>query len=120
MSSRDTLGRKQEWDWESYKRWEDRGTSGQAERMKERKLIEDAYEKDYDLKKRYGKDAPKARTFGIDPTAAKDMNLSGKFDMTNKELREKFGKKAGGKIKKSKKVRGAGIAKRGVRPAKMR
>jgi hypothetical protein len=48
------------------------------------------------------------------------MNLSGKFDMTNKELREKFGNKAGGKIKKSKKVRGAGIAKRGVRPAKMR
>ena len=30
------------------------------------------------------------------------------------------GKKAGGKVKKSKKVRGSGIAKKGVRPVKMR
>ena len=30
-----------------------------------------------------------------------------------------YGKKAGGKIKKSK-IRGSGIAKKGVRPAKMR
>ena len=120
VGSLDTLKRKKEWDKERKKRWKGRGDSGRDISMDESIQIDDAHRKDVNLKTEYGIDAPKARSFGIDPTKAKDMNLSGELDMTNEELRKKFGKKAGGKIKKSKKVRGAGIAKRGVRPAKMR
>lgn len=98
--SLDTLGRRREMQEKRRDRYRDRGTSGTAQSMKEYKKIEDAYGKDLDLKTRYGKDAPKSRSFGIDPTVAKDMNLSGKLDMSKRELQEKFGKKAGKMVKK--------------------
>ena len=123
--SLDVLGRKKEWDKERRARWEGRGESGKDMKREERKLISDAHLKDVGLRREYGKDAPKARSFGIDPTKAKDMNLSGELDMTKRELKEKFPGRwgnlnQGGKVKKSKKVRGAGIAKRGVKKCKYR
>ena len=119
--SLDVLGREKEWTKKRQDKWKGRGDSGFDESMKEKAKIDEAFMKDLDLKKRFGKDAPEARSFGVNPNVAEGkMNVSRKLDMTNEELRKKFGKKAGGKVKKSKKVRGAGIAKQGVRPVKMR
>ena len=120
MSSRN-LKRADEWDAQSEAKWKDRGLSGFKEQQKEKSKNLKAWAKDQDLIEEFGIDAPRARSFGVNPNVAKGkMNVSGELDMTDEELRKKFGKKAGGKIKKSKKVRGAGIAKKGVRPAKMR
>ena len=60
-------------------------------------------------------------TIGDDSDALKRFLLDegDKFVEMFKRVIEKSGKKAGGKIKKSK-IRGSGIAKKGVRPAKMR
>ena len=120
MRSQNVL-RSDEWDAQSKAKWKDRGLSGWREEQKEKAKNLRAWAKDKDLIDEFGIDAPKARSFGVNPNVAEGkMNVSKELDMTDEELRKKFGNKAGGKIKKSKKVRGAGIAKRGVRPAKMR
>ena len=119
--SRRNLKRADEWDAQSEAKWKDRGLSGFKEQQKEKSKNIRAWAKDQDLIDNFGIDAPKARSFGVNPNVAKGkMNVSDRLDMTNEELRKKFGKKAGGKIKKSKKVRGAGIAKRGVKKCKYR
>tara|TARA_R100000664_G_C2643752_1_gene67543 strand:+ start:193 stop:549 length:357 start_codon:yes stop_codon:yes gene_type:complete len=79
------------------KKFADRGTSGDAELKKQKRILadqtvskmkksKDAMIKDLDLAKKYGKDAYKARSFGT-------------------------GKKAGGKVMK---MRGGGLATRGT------
>ena len=101
--SLDVLGRQKEMHKKRRKKYKDRGTSGFDQSMKERDKIDESFFKDLDLKERYGKDAPKSRSFGIDPTVAKDMNLSGELGMSKQELKEKFpkaGKKAGKTVKK--------------------
>jgi hypothetical protein len=117
--SLDTLGRKREMHEKRRDKYRDRGTSGTAQSMKEYKKIEDAYGKDVGLKMRYGKDAPKSRSFGIDPTVAKDMNLSGKLDMSKRELQEKFGKKAGKMIKKKSYAAGKMVKKKMMSKGKL-
>ena len=115
--SLDTSGRKNEMHDKRRAKYKDRGTSGLAQSMKEMYQINKAYGKDLGLKMRYGKDAPKSRSFGIDPTVAKDMNLSGELDMSKKELKEKFskaGKKAGKMIKKKSYAAGKMVKKKMV------
>jgi len=54
------------------------------------------------------------------PALFSALSKTGMFDKKDKVTHPMEAKKKGGKIKKSKKVRGAGIAKQGVRPVKMR
>ena len=119
------------------KKFAERGTSGAAEAKKQKKAIEKKAFADLDNVERYGKDAPKGRSFG-QKTQPKQGEMKGKVPLLRKTgpdsdtLTTKDMKKGGGVkkmmgggmakkgYKKGGKVRGAGIAQRGVRKAKMR
>jgi hypothetical protein len=119
------------------KKFAERGTSGAAEAKKQKKAIEKKAFADLDNVERYGKDAPKGRSFG-QKTQPKQGEMKGKVPLLRKTgpdsdtLTTKAMKKGGGVkkmmgggmakkgYKKGGKVRGAGIAQRGVRKAKMR
>ena len=126
-----------------------RGTSGRKEGLARQRKIASKAVDDYDMVNQYGIDAQKARSFG-QKTQPKQGKMKGKGAdslrkigpnsdiLTSKSLDEKpmVEKKKGGSIKKMKvgggvakkgkakggksKVRGAGIAQRGVRKAQMR
>jgi len=120
--SLDVLGRRNEMNKKRREKYRDRGTSGMDQSLKEKDKIEDSFFKDLDLKRQYGKDAPKSRSFGIDPTVAKNMNLSGKLDMSKKELKEKFpkaGKKAGKTVKKKMMAGGKMVKKKMMSSGKL-
>ena len=134
------------------KKFAERGTSGAAEAKKQKNKIVSKSVSDQANIAKYGKDAPKGRSFGqkTQPTQGKmtpPQNFDGPvFDkFVAEETARMKTKKKGGSIKKMKaggmtkkmkagggvakkgkakggksKVRGAGIAQRGVRPAKMR
>jgi len=93
-------------DEEAKRKFGDRGMSGYEEIKKVEGDTATQYMDDSDLIDQYGMDAPKARSFMTPENNPKVKKLS-----------------AGGKVKAKKaskpKVRGAGKAMKGVRPAKM-
>jgi len=105
----------------NYEKFKERGTSGAAEGGKQaRKLLQKA-SADVKNVERYGKDAPKGRSFG-QKTQPKQGEMKGmKAGGMTKKMKAGGGVAKKGKAKGGKsKVRGAGIAQRGVRPAQMR
>ena len=134
----------------NYLKFKDRGTSGAAEGEKGAKKQINKYKKDMANVERFGKDAPKGRSFG-QKVQPKQGEMKTPVETLKPKTRAMLGAKKGGSIKKMKaggmpkkkgfapggkvakkgkakggkmggksKVRGAGIAQRGVRPAKMR
>jgi len=126
------------------KKFSDRGTSGAAAGKKQGKKIMQKASADMDSLRSYGKDAPKGRSFG-QTTQPKQGEMKTPVETIRPQPRPASMKKKGGSIKKMKaggmtkkmkagggvakkgkakggksKVRGAGIAQRGVRPAQMR
>jgi len=132
------------------KKFSDRGTSGAAAGKKQGKKIMQKASADMDSLRSYGKDAPKGRSFGqkVQPkqgemkTPVETLKpktramLGAKKGGSIKKMKAggmpkkkgfapggkvaKKGKAKGGKMGGKSSVRGAGIAQRGVRPAKMR
>ena len=134
----------------NYLKFKGRGTSGAAEGDKQAKKIMQKASADVKNVERYGKDAPKGRSFG-QKVQPKQGEMKTPVETLKPKTRAMLGAKKGGSIKKMKaggmpkkkgfapggkvakkgkakggkmggksKVRGAGIAQRGVRPAKMR
>ena len=107
-----------------------RGTSGRKEGLARQRKIASKAVDDYDMVNQYGIDAQKARSFGqkTQPKQGemKGMKKGGSIKKMKAGGMTKKMKAGGGVAKKGKakggksKVRGAGIAQRGVRPAKMR
>ena len=128
----------------NYLKFKERGTSGAAEGDKQAKKIMQKAAADVKNIELYGKDAPKGRSFG-QKTQPKQGEIKTPVETIRPQPRPASMKKKGGSIKKMKaggmtkkmkagggvakkgkakggksKVRGAGIAQRGVRPAQMR
>ena len=107
-----------------------RGTSGRKEGLARQRKIASKAVDDYDMINQYGIDAQKARSFGqkTQPKQGemKGMKKGGSIKKMKAGGMTKKMKAGGGVAKKGKakggksKVRGAGIAQRGVRPAQMR
>ena len=105
-------------DKEAERKFGDRGMSGFDEIRKVDKATAAQFATDSDLIDQYGMDAPKARSF-MTPKNNPEIEKLGAGGMAKKKKPVK--KNMGGMMKYNKggKVRGAGKAIKGVRPAKM-